>query len=359
MGCNCCGSGKTPPIPDISQKLVIAALLWIATYLAWPEFTHWFVFDCLKQNQQEHFGIALEFFLYDTGKILLLLIAMVYIIAWLRAQLNLEKVRVWLQGKGRFTGYAMASLFGAITPFCSCSSIPLFIGFSRASIPFGTTMAFLITSPIINEVAVVILWEVLGWQLTLTYVTIGLLVGILGGLFFDAIHGERALQKHIQAIMTLDAPALENAFDPKLCAHEQHQFALSETRQIVRKVTPWVVIGVAIGAAIHGYVPEEWFMQHLSDGQWWSVPVAVASGIPLYTNVTGVVPVMQSLLAKGLPIGTTLAFTMSTVAASLPEFVMLKNVMQTKLLVIFFVYLLVIFTIVGWTLNAFGPWLLM
>ena len=179
MGCNCCGSGKTPPIPDISQKLVIAALLWIATYLAWPEFTHWFVFDCLKQNQQEHFGIALEFFLYDTGKILLLLIAMVYIIAWLRAQLNLEKVRVWLQGKGRFTGYAMASLFGAITPFCSCSSIPLFIGFSRASIPFGTTMAFLITSPIINEVAVVILWEVLGWQLTLTYVTIGLLVGIL------------------------------------------------------------------------------------------------------------------------------------------------------------------------------------
>lgn len=358
MGCSCCGGGEKPPISDISQKLVIAALIWVAAYFAWPHITQWFVFDCLGLERQEQLAIALEFFLYDTGKILLLLIAMIYIIAWLRAQLNLEKVRDWLSGRGRLTGYSLASLFGAVTPFCSCSSIPLFIGFSRASIPFGAAMAFLITSPIINEVAVVILWEVLGWKLTVTYVVIGLLVGILGGFFFDTIHGERILQPHIRAIMALDSSAPEKAQTIAMCAHERHQFAFEETRQIVRSVAPWVVLGVGVGSLIHGYVPENIFSEYFSGNQWWSVPVAVASGIPLYTNVTGIVPVMQSLLAKGLPIGTTLAFMMSTVAASLPEFIMLKNVMQTKLLVIFFVYLLVIFTLVGWMLNALAPWLI-
>lgn len=335
----------------------VALALWLAVYSQIEAFASWFCLDLLALGKTR-FGAAVEFFLYDTAKILLLLVIMVYAIAWLRAGMNTERVRDYLAGKGRGIGYLLGSGFGAITPFCSCSSIPLFLSFTMARIPVGITMAFLITSPIINEVAVVLLWGLLGWKFTTIYVLVGMTAGILGGIIMDVIHAGRWLQPFLlDALNKANGQAAAHGAGqqkaPDLMA--RHDFAWSETAGICRKVWKWVIVGVALGAALHGYVPQEWFSENLGAGQWWSVPVAVAVGIPLYTNVTGIVPVMESLLLKGLPLGTTLAFCMSTVAASLPEVMMLRQVMRWQLLAVFIGLLLVIFTVVGWIFNAIGP----
>lgn len=296
---------------------------------------------------------ALEFFLYDTAKILLLLLLMVYVIGWLRAGLHVERVRDFLAGRRRVLGYVLGAGFGAITPFCSCSSIPLFLGFTTSGIPVGITLAFLITSPLINEIAVVLLWGLLGWKLTLVYVLAGLGAGIIGGWFMDVLRAERWLQDYLkESIASGAAQQPAGMAHRKIGLRERHLFASGETRSIFRRVWRWVIIGVGLGALLHGYVPEAWFAEHLGAGQWWSVPAAVAVGIPLYTNVTGIVPVMESLLLKGLPVGTTLAFCMSAVAASLPEVLMLRQVMRGKLLALFLGTLLVLFSLLGWLLNA-------
>lgn len=302
---------------------------------------------------------ALEFFLYDTAKILLLLLLMVYVIGWLRAGLHVERVRDFLAGRRRVLGYVLGAGFGAITPFCSCSSIPLFLGFTTSGIPVGITLAFLITSPLINEIAVVLLWGLLGWKLTLVYVLAGLGAGIIGGWFMDVLRAERWLQDYLkESIASGAAQQPIGTAQRKIGLRERHLFASGETRSIFRRVWRWVIIGVGLGALLHGYVPEAWFAEHLGAGQWWSVPAAVAVGIPLYTNVTGIVPVMESLLLKGLPVGTTLAFCMSAVAASLPEVLMLRQVMRGKLLALFLGTLLVLFSLLGWLLNAVKGWLL-
>ena len=291
---------------------------------------------------------ALEFFLYDTAKILLLLLLMVYVIGWLRAGLHVERVRDFLAGRRRVLGYVLGAGFGAITPFCSCSSIPLFLGFTTSGIPVGITLAFLITSPLINEIAVVLLWGLLGWKLTLLYVLAGLGAGIIGGWFMDVLRAERWLQDYLkESIASGAAQRPAGAEQRKMGLRERHLFASGETRSIFRRVWRWVIIGVGLGALLHGYVPEAWFAEHLGAGQWWSVPAAVAVGIPLYTNVTGIVPVMESLLLKGLPVGTTLAFCMSAVAASLPEVLMLRQVMRGKLLALFLGTLLVLFSLLN------------
>ncbi|MGM0521727.1 MAG: permease, partial [Pseudomonadota bacterium] len=258
-------------------------------------------------------------------------------------------------------GYGLGAGFGAITPFCSCSSIPLFLGFTSAGIPLGITMAFLFTSPIINEVAVIMLWSLLGWEFTLVYIAIGMIVGIGGGMILDTLRGERwlkdfAAKAYSQAAESpaSDQPAPEK---PSLSLKDRHEFARDELKEIVGRIWKWVFIGVGLGAALHGYVPDGWFAENLGSGQWWNVPVAVFAGLPLYSNATGVIPVMESLILKGLPVGTTLAFCMSTVAASFPEFIMLKQVMQWRLLAIIFVILLVNFMIVGWVINLLSPWL--
>ena len=308
----------------------------------------------LSPEKGSPLGDSVEFFFYDTAKILLLLVLMVYVIAWLRAGMHVERVRNYLMGKGRGVGYFLGAGFGAITPFCSCSSIPLFLGFTTARIPLGITMSFLITSPLINEIAVVLLWGLLGWKFTIIYVVVGMVAGIIGGVFMDAIRAERWLQPFLLEAMKNAPPQamdIQPGQVPKIGLMERHTFAYSETSSIFRRVWLWVIVGVGLGALLHGFVPQEWFTENLGAGQWWSVPLAVAVGIPLYTNVTGIIPVMESLLLKGLPLGTTLAFCMSTVAASLPEVLMLKQVMSWKLLAVFLGMLLIIFTLVGWLFN--------
>ncbi|MFK5895315.1 MAG: permease [Pseudomonadota bacterium] len=325
------------------------------------DFASWLSYSILGLSAETKLGDAIHFFIEDVSKIFVLLIVMIYVIALLRASLDVEKVRDYLAGKHRGIAYLMGSSFGAVTPFCSCSSIPVFLGFTSAGIPVGITMSFLITSPMINEVAILLLLGLLGWKFTVLYIIVGMTVGMLGGWFLDTIKAERWLQSFaaeaLQCGQQQDMAKNEitqQEYAP-LSISERHQFAKTEMLEIFSRVWKWVIIGVGIGATLHGFVPDGWLAAHLGNGQWWSVPAAVLLGIPLYSNATGVIPIMESLLTKGLPIGTTLAFCMSTVAASFPEFILLKQVMQWRLLAILFSLLLVAFTLVGWIFNAFMP----
>lgn len=325
------------------------------------DFATWLVFGVFGLDAGSALGDAVHFFVEDVSKIFVLLVVMIYVIALLRASLDVERVRNYLAGKNKGMGYLLGSIFGAITPFCSCSSIPVFLGFTSAGIPLGITMAFLITSPLINEVAVLLLMSLLGWKFTLLYVVVGMAVGMLGGLLLDAMKAERWLQSFAaEALVRGRQMTASNAVlttQRTLSFSERHQFAKAEAIDIFGRVWKWVIIGVGLGAALHGFVPEGWVETHLGQGQWWSVPAAVLIGIPLYSNATGIIPVMESLLANGLPIGTTLAFCMSTVAASFPEFILLKQVMQWRLLALLLIVLLTAFTLVGWMFNFAAPYL--
>lgn len=331
---------------------ILCFVLWYGLYCAVLPASRWLTYELLQLSPQSSAGAAVEFFLYDTAKILLLLVFMVYLIGWLRAGLNTEKVRTYLTGKTKGAGYLLGAGFGAVTPFCSCSSIPLFIGFTTAKIPLGITMSFLITSPLINEVAVILLWGLLGLKFTVLYVGLGILAGILGGIFIDAVKAEKYLQPFLLQAMNSQNAMQAFSLARKITIQYRHDFALSETKTIFKRVWKWVIVGVGIGALLHGYIPQNLFAENMGHGEWWSVPLSVVIGIPLYTNVTGIIPIMESLLTKGLPVGTTLAFCMSSVGASLPEIIMLKQVMQPKLLGIFICLLLIIFTLYGWIFNA-------
>ena len=310
------------------------------------------VYQWFGMPKESHWAGSLHFFIEDTTKIFALLVIMIYVIAWARAALNIERVRDYLGGKNRLFGYVAAASFGAATPFCSCSSIPLFLGFTQARIPVGITMAFLITSPIINEVAVVLLGSLLGVKFTVCYVTVGILAGVIGGAFIDLIGAEKYLTPLGERAHQQDTPQNTDTAAPvKMTLRDRHVFARDELKSIFGRVWKWVLVGVGLGAVLHGLVPESFVIKYLGAGQWWTVPAATLLGIPLYSNASGVIPVAETLLNKGLPVGTTLAFMMSTVAASFPEFMMLKQVMKPKLLVIFFVLLLVMFTSVGWIFN--------
>jgi uncharacterized membrane protein YraQ (UPF0718 family) len=315
-------------------------------------FANWLTYSVFGLVPGSKLGGAIQFFIEDTTKIFFLLVLMIYIIALIRASLNIERVRGYLAKNNKFFGYFMGSTFGAITPFCSCSSIPIFLGFTSAGIPIGITMSFLLTSPLINEVAVLLLLSLVGWEITLIYVLVGMAVGIAGGIFLDFIRAEKLLQPFaLKAYQTAKLSNDDNSTKTVLSFRERHDFAIEELLDILGRVWKWVFIGVGLGAALHGFVPDAWFQENLGNGQWWSVPMAVLAGIPLYSNATGIIPIMESLIVKGLPLGTTLAFCMSTVAASFPEFILLKQVMTWKLLAIIFMLLLMSFTLVGWIIN--------
>ncbi|RRD71937.1 MULTISPECIES: permease [unclassified Desulfovibrio] len=368
--CCCASPVKAPESADNNSSsawntryfliiVVLAALWWLAYSYILPA-SNWLVFGLFGVAPDSHLGLSLEFFIYDTVKILLLLVALIYGIAWIRASLNVERVRDYLAGKRRGLGYFLGATFGAVTPFCSCSSIPLFLGFTTARIPIGITMSFLITSPLINEIAVVLLWGLLGWKFTVLYVVVGMSAGIIGGFVMDGLKADRWLQPFIREAME-NAPAHQYVNEAgeiqKLTVRQRHTFAYGEMLSIFKRVWKWVIIGVGIGAALHGFVPDNWFAENLGAGEWWTVPASVFVAIPLYSNVTGIVPIMESLLVKGLPIGTTMAFCMSAVAASIPEVMMLRQIMTIKLQAAFIGYLWIIFTLVGWLFNILGPYI--
>jgi len=310
------------------------------------------VYGWFGMHKGEHLSSSIHFFIEDTTKIFALLTVMIYVIALMRASMNVERVRTYLSGKHRGIGYVLASLFGVVTPFCSCSSIPLFLGFTQARIPVGITMAFLITSPMINEVAVLLLGSMLGLKFMIVYVVLGIVAGVVGGAFFDLIKAEKYLLEFVKKAQAQGpVQPLETERPKRMSLKERHVFAKEELQEILGRVWKWVVIGVGAGALLHGYVPEDFISIHFSGAAWWNVPAIVMIGIPLYSSIHGVIPIAESLINKGLPIGSAVAFMMSMSAASFPEFMMLKQVMRTKMLVIFFVMLLILFTICGWVLN--------
>lgn len=347
------GDSKSWNVRYFAIIAVLAALWWLAYSYILPAST-WLTFSFLGFTPGSHLGASVEFFIYDTVKILLLLVAIIYGIAWIRVSLSVEKVRDYLAGKNKLVGYSLAAVFGAITPFCSCSSVPLFLGFTTARIPIGITMSFLFSSPLADPVSFGLFWGIFGWPFAVIYLVVGMLAGIVAGVAMDALKVERWLQPFLLDAKGNYTPvaAEQGGVLEKLTVAARHRFALAETKDIFNRVWVWVIAGVGLGAALHGYLPEEWITNTLGKGQWWSVPLAVATGIPLYTNTTGLLPVMESLLLKGLPVGTTLALCMSTIAISLPELMMLKQVMRWQLLAIFVGLALVIFTVVGWIFNA-------
>lgn len=296
---------------------------------------------------------SIEFFVYDGVKILLLLVAINYIMAIIRHYLPLEKIREFLHSRKWYGGdYLLGAFFGAVTPFCSCSSIPLFVGFLGAGIPVGVTFTFLITSPLINEAAIALFIGLFGWKVTLMYVGAGLVLGILGGLALSKVNIKKYINPDIlqTASHVSTKTAMQETVIPKKTLLK---LWLKESLAFTKKLAPYVLVGVAVGAVIHGYVPQDFFEGTLVNNAWWTVPLAALVAVPLYSNAVGVIPIMQALVIKGVPIGTALAFMMAVVGLSLPEALILKKVMSLKLLAIFFGITTLGIIIIGYLINLF------
>lgn len=324
-----------------------AALLWWGLYKSLNPFSE-FLVSGLPVDRQSHLGGALQFFFYDTPKILLLLTGVVFVMGMVNSYFTPERTRAWLAGRPLGVANVMAAALGVVTPFCSCSAVPLFIGFVQAGVPLGVTFSFLISAPMVNEVALAMLFGLFGWKVALLYMSLGLTVAIVAGWVIGRLRMERYLEDWVK-----DMPQVQvTAQDDALRLSDRMAAGRANVRDIVGKVWPWVVAGIAMGAAIHGWVPEDFMASIMGRDAWWSVPLAVLIGVPMYTNVAGVIPIVESLLAKGAALGTVLAFMMSVIALSLPEMIILRKVLQLRLIVVFASVVAVGILMVGFLFNA-------
>ncbi len=292
-------------------------------------------------------GSALQFFVMDVAKIFALLVVVIYLMGLLRALVSPEQVREFVRGRPDWQARGMAVGLGAMTPFCSCSSVPLFIGFVEAGIPLGVTFSFLIASPMINEVAAVLLIGILGWKLALLYIIAGLMVAWFGGIIMQRFRPERWVEDYVWKIRMGEVATQR----PDTSLRGRHRFAVAEVREILRRIWKWVFLGIGVGALFHGFVPTQWVVENLGGRQWLAVPGAVLLGIPLYSNATGVIPVAEAMLGKGVAVGTVLALMMSIAALSVPEMLILRKVIRWPALALFAGVLGVSFVLVGWTFN--------
>ncbi|WP_408954700.1 permease [Natroniella sp. ANB-PHB2] len=285
---------------------------------------NWFNFEAGTR-----LGEAVHFFFYDTMKILFLLSLMIFVISIIRSYFPPERTKKLLEGKPKFVGNFFASLLGVVTPFCSCSSVPIFIGFVESGIPLGMTFSFLITSPIVNQIALVMLYSLFGWKIATLYLISGVFVGVIGGIVIGALNLEDEVEEYVYEI-SMDEQEVE-----ELSWEQRVDFAKTEVKDIVGRIWKYVFIGIGIGAFIHGYAPEDLLVQYAGPGNPFAVLIAVVLGIPLYANVVGVIPIIQSLLTKGVAVGTGLSFMMSITALSLPAMIILRKVIKPKLMAIF------------------------
>jgi uncharacterized protein len=311
----------------------VAAVVWIVLYNVIQLIADWLAYGLLALPQGSHLGESLAFFFYDVPKLLLLLGGMIFLITLFQTFIDTQKVRTMVEKRGEGVGNVMAALFGAITPFCSCSSVPLFIGFVQAGIPLGITFSFLITSPLMNEIAFVLLIGLFGWKVAGLYLLSGVTIGVVSGL----ILGRLKLERYVEGFVYDIKPRANTqvAFEEKLTWTERISRSWDSTREIVGKVFWFVIIGIGIGAFIHGYVPQDALTGIMGKTAWWSVPASVLVGIPLYSNAAGVIPIVSALLDKGASLGTVLAFMMSVVGLSLPEAIILRRVLKPQLIAIF------------------------
>jgi hypothetical protein len=327
--------------------IVTAVLLWLGLYqLILP--TSELLVGWLPVERQSHLGGALQFFLYDTPKVLLLLTGIVFVMGIINSWFTPERTRALLAKRGEGGANVLAALLGIVTPFCSCSAVPLFIGFVQAGVPLGVTFSFLISAPMVNEVALTLLFGLFGWKIALLYLGLGLTVAMTAGWVIGRLKMEAHLEEWVQQMPKVSADdPLQN-----VSLAERVDGGFSAVRQIVGKVWPYVVAGIAIGAGIHGYVPEAFMASFMGKEAWWSVPLAVLMGVPLYTNAAGIIPIVQALLAKGAALGTVLAFMMAVIALSLPEMIILRNVLKPRLIATFVVVVASGILLVGYIFNA-------
>jgi hypothetical protein len=302
-------------------------------------------FTLLGLQPTSHAGDALNFFIYDTLKIFLLLTTIVFVVAIIRAYFPPEKIKRILSNKSEYVGNVMAALLGIVTPFCSCSAVPLFIGFVEAGIPLGVTFSFLISSPMVNEIALIMLWGLFGWKIALIYTGTGVLLAIVAGIVIGRLRMEKYVQDYVWEIKVGEMEIVKTNF------HQKIIYAREYTAELLNKIWPYVLIGVGLGGIVHGYIPTELVVKYAGRDNPLAVLVAVLIGIPLYSNAAGMIPVVQALVGKGMAMGTVLAFMMSVTAISFPEAVILKNVLKMPLIITFFGIVTVGIIIVGYLFN--------
>lgn len=325
-----------------------AGLIWWFLYGQLIPFSEW-VTSLLPVARESHTGEAIAFFVYDVPKVLLLLTLIVFVTGVLRSWFSPEKTRAILAGKREMLGYPIAALLGVLTPFCSCSSVPLFIGFVSAGIPLGVTFAFLIAGPMVGPVGLGLLYGLVGWQVATIYLVFGFTIATVAGWVMGRMGLERYLQDWVRE---LNIGPVGDLPEEQLTLADRLKIGIEQVREIVGKVWIWVVIGISIGALIHGYVPQSVMLKIMGGEAWWSVPAAVLVGVPMYTNAAGVLPIVEALLGKGAALGTTLAFMMSVIALSLPEMIILKQVLTLRLIAIFLAVVATGILATGYLFNA-------
>ena len=322
--------GASPSAAKWIGGTIAALILWGLIYSQLVPFAEWVV-ALTPVDPKSHLGEAISFFAYDTPKVLMLLTLVVFGMGVVRSFFSPEKTRALLAGKHEGVGNVLAASLGIVTPFCSCSAVPLFIGFVSAGVPLGVTFSFLISAPMVNEVALGLLFGLVGWKVALTYLAFGLAVAIVSGWIIGRLHLEHWLEGGVRNIRSgaIDLPP------GNLTAVDRIKVGIEAVQEIVGKVWPWIIAGIAVGAFIHGYVPSDLLVLIMGRDAWWSVPAAVLIGIPMYSNAAGIIPVVEALITKGAALGTVLAFMMSVIALSLPEMIILRKVLTTRLIAVF------------------------
>ena len=313
--------------------LVVFVALWWLVYHQLIPASEW-ITALIPVDRHSHTGEAFAFFFYDVPKVMLLLTLIVFAMGVVRSYFSPERTRALLAGKREGVGNVMAASLGVMTPFCSCSAVPLFIGLVSAGVPLGVTFSFLIAAPMVNEVALVLLFGLVGWQVAVTYAAFGLIIAIIAGWVIGKLHLEAWLQDWVRDIHS-GATAPDAADDAPLTMVERYRLGIDAVREIFGRIWVWIILGIGMGALIHGYVPEDLMVRIMGAEAWWSVPAAVVIGIPMYTNAAGVIPIVEALLGKGAALGTVLAFMMSVIALSLPEMIILKQVLTLRLIAVF------------------------
>jgi uncharacterized membrane protein YraQ (UPF0718 family) len=312
----------------------------------------WFVYDVVNLNKEQHLAEALNFFIYDTIKILLLLFVIIFLMGVVNSYFPIDKVKNYLS-RNKLYGleYLMASLFGVVTPFCSCSSVPLFIGFVRGGIPLGVTFAFLITSPLVNEVAIGLFVGLFGLKTTIIYIVSGILLGTISGVILQKLKLESYLTPWVKDILANAQKEQDTFIAEKQTLKQRLPVIWAEVLNILKGIIPYVIIGIAIGGLMHGYIPEGFFEKYMAKDNLFAVPIATILAVPMYSNASGILPVAQVLVAKGIPLGTAIAFMMGVVGLSLPEAMLLKKVMTLKLIGIFFGVVTLCIILSGYLFN--------
>lgn len=318
------------------------------------KFADWFVYQILGLSESSSFGTALHFFIYDVLKILFLLFTIITIIAYLRSYIDNAKLSNFIEKQPKFLAHILASVFGAITPFCSCSSIPVFIGFIEAGVPFGVAMSFIITSPMINEIAILVLAGVIGWKITVLYIVTGITVGAFGGMIMEKFDWGKYLQDYLFKLGNKTENSCGCSCSCKKATQtikERIIDSLIYAKDLFKRIWLFVLLGVGVGAFLHGYVPQEFFIKYMGGNNLFAVPLSVTAGIPLYADATTIIPIAQVLINKGAATGTVLVFMMAVVGLSLPEMIIISRVMKKELIIRFVIFMFIAFTLVGYFYN--------